>query len=55
MFICLNKIEYRIEEIKYVKTIVERDARAEYSSILERLKSSEGSKLALLHHEIAEL
>jgi hypothetical protein len=38
-----------------VKTIIERDARAEYSAILERLRSSEGGKLALLHHEIAEL
>lgn len=38
-----------------MKTIVERDARAEFSSILERLKSSEGSKLALLHHEISQL
>ena len=38
-----------------MKTIIERDARAEFGSILERLKSSEGSKLALLSHEIAEL
>ncbi|KAM3142964.1 hypothetical protein pb186bvf_005027 [Paramecium bursaria] len=51
----IHRIEYRIEEIKYVKTIIERDARAEFGGVLERLKSSEGSKLALLHHEITEL
>lgn len=44
-----------MEEIKYVKTIIERDARAEFGGVLERLKQNEGQKLAILHHEIAEL
>ena len=44
-----------MEEIKYVKTIIERDVRAEYVGILERLKSAEGNKLAVLQHEMAEI
>ncbi|KAL4468003.1 hypothetical protein ABPG72_015873 [Tetrahymena utriculariae] len=51
----IHRIEYRIEEIKYVKTIIERDARNEYSGIIERLKSAEGQKLAILQHEMGEL
>ncbi|CAD8111607.1 unnamed protein product [Paramecium sonneborni] len=51
----IHRIEYRIEEIKYVKTIIERDARAEFGGVLERLKQSEGQKLAILSHEISEL
>lgn len=41
-------MEYRIEEIRYVKSIIERDARAEYAGIIERLKSAEGQKVAVL-------
>jgi len=51
----IHRIEYRMEEIKYVKLIIERDIRAEYGGILERLKSAEGIKLAILQHEMAEL
>jgi len=49
------QIEYRVEEIKYVKTIIERDARLEYEGLLDRLRSAEGTKLAILNHDIAEL
>lgn len=51
----IYRIEYRIEEIRYVKTLIERDIRSEYSGILERLKSAEGLKTAVLQHEMAEL
>ena len=51
----IHRIEYRIEEIKYVKTVIERDVRAEYNGILERLKSAESLKTTVLQHEIAEL
>ena len=50
-----HRIEYRIEEIKYVKTLIERDIRSEYSGMLERLKSAEGLKTTVLLHEMAEL
>jgi len=51
----VHKIDHRLEEVKYVKTIIERDVRAEFGGMLERLKSSEGIKLAVLQHEIAHL
>ena len=44
-----------MEEIKFVETVIERDARSEYGGIIERLKSCEGMKLAILQHEMAEL
>jgi hypothetical protein len=37
-----------MEEVKFVRTVIERDARSEYGGIIERLKSSEGQKLAIL-------
>ena len=49
----ITKIEYRIEEIQYVKTIVERDIRLEFEGILERLRGAEGTKLAVLQHQIS--
>lgn len=51
----IHRIEYRIEEIRYVKQVIERDVRAEYGGILERLKSGEGIKVAVLQHEMSEL
>ncbi len=44
-----------MEEIKYVKTVIERDIRAEYGEMLEKLKYAEGLKIAVLQHELAEL
>lgn len=49
----LHRLEYRIEEIRFVKNIIERDVRSEYSGILERLRNHEGSKLATLTHEVS--
>ncbi len=46
----LHRLEYRVEEIRFVKNIIERDIRSEYSGILERLKNHEGVKLATLTH-----
>lgn len=51
----IHRIDYRGEEVRYVKTIIERDARAEYGGIIERLRSAEGVKLAILNHETTEL
>jgi len=48
----LHRVEYRIEEIKYVETIIERDTRVEYGGIIERLSSAEGVKLSILQHDI---
>ena len=48
-------VDYRLEEIKTVKGIIEKDIRNEYGAIMERLRSSEGVKNAVLQHDIAEL
>jgi palmitoyltransferase len=36
-----------------VKNIIERDVRSEYAGILERLRNHEGSKMAILTHEVS--
>ena len=49
------RLDHRIEEIKTVKNVIEKDIRHEYGSIMERLRSAEGVKLAVLQHDIAEV
>ncbi|KAL4433153.1 hypothetical protein ABPG74_010848 [Tetrahymena malaccensis] len=51
----LHRVEYRIEEIKYITTIIERDIRVEYGGILERLNNAEGVKLSILNHDVENL
>jgi palmitoyltransferase len=51
----IYRIEYRIEEIKHVKNMIERDAKQEYSETLEKLKYGEGEKVAVLEKEILDL
>lgn len=46
----LHRLEDRIEDIRFVKNIIERDVRSEYSGILERLRNHEGNNLATLTH-----
>ena len=38
-----------------MKNVIERDIRNEYAGIMERLRSSEGVKTAVLQHDIAEV
>lgn len=49
------RLDRRLDEIKQVKTVIERDIRNEYGAIMERLRSAEGVKLAVLQHDIAEI
>jgi palmitoyltransferase len=35
----LHRLEYRVEEIRFVKNIIARDIRSEYAGISERLKN----------------
>lgn len=51
----MYRLDYRMEEIKYVKGIIEQDAKVEFGGILERLKSAEGKKLSILQHMMAEI
>lgn len=48
-------IDYWIEEIKTVKGIIERDIKNEYGGIFEWLNSAEGTKLAILQHDLSEI
>lgn len=49
------RLDHRLDEIKTVKTVIERDIRNEYAGIMERLRSAEGVKTAVLQHDIAEV
>ena len=49
----LHRLEYRSEEIRFVKNIISRDIRSEYVGMLERLKNVEGVKIAGLAHEVS--
>jgi len=49
------RLDHRIDEVKTVKGIIEKDIRNEYGAIMERLRSSEGVKMAVLQHDIAEV
>lgn len=51
----ITRIDYRIEEIKTVKGIIQRDIKNEYGGVMERLNSAEGVKLAILQYDIAEI
>jgi hypothetical protein len=42
------RLDHRLDEVKSVKMVIERDIRNEYAAIMERLKSSEGVKTAVL-------
>ena len=38
-----------------MKQVIDRDIRNEYAGIMERLKSAEGVKTAVLSHDLAEV
>ena len=49
------RLDHRLEEVKTVKQVIERDIRNEYAGIIERLKSAEGVKTAVLQHDLGEV
>lgn len=49
------RLDHRIDEVKTVKGVIEKDIRNEYGAIMERLRSAEGVKMAVLQHDIAEV
>jgi len=49
------RLDHRIDEVKTLKGVIEKDIRNEYGSIMERLRSAEGVKMAVLQHDIAEV
>lgn len=51
----IQRVDQKLDEIKNTKKMVEQDIKREYGAILERLRSSEGAKLAVLQHDISEI
>ena len=49
----LRMVERRMDEVKSVKMVIERDMRSEFASMNERLNYSGGSKEATLEHYLA--
>ena len=49
------RLDHRLEEIKTVKSVIERDIRNEYAGIMQRLTDAEGVKTAVLQYDIAEI
>lgn len=49
------RLDHRLDEIKSVKGVIEKDIKNEYAAISERLRAAEGVKLAVLQHDIAEV
>ena len=44
----IHRLTYRIEEMKYVRTIIERDSKSEHQGLNERLKAAEIEKTSIL-------
>jgi len=51
----INKVDSKIGEIKNTAHSAEKSVKTEYVEMLERLKSSEGSKSAILQHDLYTL
>jgi len=51
----IYRLDYRVGEIKYVKTCIERDIRTEYEGMLETLTSMQGTKDVILRHDVESL
>ena len=49
------RLDHRIDEVKTVKGVIEKDVRNEYGAVMERLRSAEGVKMAVLQHDVAEV
>lgn len=51
----IHRVEFRLDEVKRVKLLIERDMKSEFSAMNERLNSVCGTKVAILQHDISEL
>ena len=49
----MYRLDYRMEEIKSVRSTIEQDNRLMFGGMIERLKSAEGHKTSILQHEMA--
>jgi len=51
----IYRLDFRVGEIKQVKTYIERDIRTEFEGMLETLRFMEGTKDVVLRHEVESL
>jgi hypothetical protein len=51
----IHRISYRMDEITYAKSIIDKDVRVEFGGVTDRLKNAEGTKLAVIQNEMASL
>lgn len=51
----IHRVSHRMDEISYVRSIIEKDIRGEFGGIVDRLKNAEGKKTAIIQNEMAHL
>jgi hypothetical protein len=51
----IHRVSHRMDEIHYVKSIIEKDVKGEFGGIVDRLKNSEGKKIAVIQNDMANL
>jgi hypothetical protein len=51
----IHRISHRMDEINYVRGIIEKDVKGEFGGIVDRLKGAEGKKIAVIQNEMAHL
>jgi len=51
----IHRLSYRMDEIAYVRSVIEKDARGEFGGVIDRLRGAEGQKLAIIQNEMATL
>jgi hypothetical protein len=51
----IQRISYRMDEIKFIRSIIEKDAVVEFNGMIDRSRCCEGQKTAVLQNEMAQL
>lgn len=51
----MRRVEERVAEVRGVRAVIERETRAEYEAVLDRLSGVEARKLAVLQGDLAAL
>jgi hypothetical protein len=51
----VHRISHRMDEISYVRNIIEKDIKTEFGGIVDRLKNAEGKKVAVIQNEMSHL
>ena len=51
----IHRLSYRMDEISYARSIIEKDCRSEFGGVVGRLQTAEGKKQAVIQNEMAQL